>query len=218
MLKGLFILIFILLSPISFAQTFDAGIIGGSILNFEESYKSRNYNNLFQIGASIKYNFSDKFPLGIGINFFYGDKNLQNVDKPNLYYQLNATLIYADFPITYRVFTYQDFSIFTGVSFGFGNLKVVEEYRGVNSTTLTGSASEFSWSMEPKIEFQYYVLKQIKFFISTGYFISTYSFENINTNNYTPIPGTEPGADLTEIVNEFNFSSIHLYLGLIYSF
>lgn len=218
MLKGFLIFIFTLLSPVSFAQTFDAGIIGGSILNFEESYKSRNYKNLHQIGVSIKYNFRDEFPLGIGVNIFYGDKKLQNVDKPNIYYQLNATLIYTDFPITYRVFTYQDFSIFTGISFGFGNLKVVEEYRGVNPPTLSGSASEFSWSMEPKIEFQYFILKQIKFVISTGYFISTYSFENSKTNNFTPIPGSEPVAELPEIVNEFNFNSIHLYLGLMYSF
>ena len=210
-----FLFIFIL-SPFNYPQNFDVGLVGGSITNLEDNNQSKNYSNFIQYGATVRYNFKNNSPFSLGFNLFISKKNLQDVNQPGLYYQVDATLINADLPLTYNFISFKDISLLAGLSFGVGNLNISSSFRGAIPVTVSSSVSKISWSLEPKLEFISNLFSGLKVSLSTGYFISTFKFEDNEYSVRTSIPGSISPGELPKTVNELSFNSLHFYLGLLY--
>lgn len=94
---------------------------------------------------------------------------------------------------------------------------MASSFKGAIPVIVSSISSKISWSLEPKLEFVYNVFSRLKLSFNTGYFVSTFKFENNNEQkNRTIIPGTIAPGELPITVNEFSFNSLHLYLSLLY--
>ena len=110
-------ILFLIFSFNSYSQNIKIGLIGGSINNFNEDFKSRSYTNFIQYGLNSRYEI-DASDFSFGINILFGNKNLHNMNEPYLIYKLDASLLTIDFPINYKIISLEELSILGGFSVG----------------------------------------------------------------------------------------------------
>ena len=210
--------LFLIFSINLYSQTFKIGLIGGSITNFNEDFKSRSYSNLIQYGLNSRYEF-DESNFSFGINILFGNKNLHNVNEPNLIYKLDASLLTIDLPINYKLMSFEELSILGGFSVGLGYFHLTEEYKGALPNILTAKSSNISWSIEPKIEMVYSFTKQLDLVLNLGYNFSKYEISSADDENNNSLgnPNGTYEVGSPDATNTFNFNSLHLLIGLMYS-
>lgn len=209
--------LFIIFSFNSYSQIIKIGLIGSSLTNFNEDFKSRSYFNFIQYGLNSRYEI-DESDFSFGINILFGNKNLHNVNEPYLIYKLDATLFTIDFPINYKLVSFRDLSFMGGLSVGLGYFHLAEEFKGPLPNLLTARSYSFSWSIEPKVEIEYEFTKRLNLIFNLGYFFSKYKISSANddSNNSLGNPSGSYEIDAPDATNTFNFNSLHLAIGLMY--
>lgn len=209
--------LFIIFSFTLYPQNIKIGLIGSSITNINEDFKSRNYSNFIQYGLNSRYEI-DESDFSFGINILFGHKNLHNMNEPYLIYKLDASLLTIDFPVNYKIISFEELSILGGFSVGLGYFYLAQEYKGASTNLMTATSSNFSWSIEPKVEIVYEFTKQLELIFNLGYYFSKYKISSANddSNNSLGNPAGAYEIDSTDATNTFNFNSLHLAIGLMY--
>ena len=84
---------------------------------------------------------------------------------------------------------------------------------------MTATSSNFSWSIEPKVEIVYEFTKQLDLIFNLGYYFSKYKISSANddSNNNLGHPAGSYEINSPDATNTFNFNSLHLVIGLMYS-
>ena len=233
---------FIVLQSTSFAQKFSIVASGNYLPNYSMTpgivdINDIKYTSLYSYGFGLIVKFTYPFNFNTGIEIFYGpkDKIAEMKPVPNPYAPADAEPVLGtsrgiqwlrlDFPILYRIFNNDHFTLDGGIKIGIGNLKQIDRLvfydirTGAELSRNEGSFSQKAIFYSPTIDVNIPILNSFSFITGIEYIFFEPKFEDTATISLDPYPSYNT-YERNEIHSEWKWhlSGMQFSCSIMYSF